>query len=384
MPKTQQELYDDFITELQNLKPDLTDTNEGSIIDILAGVTSSAVDEVSKLTLEEFKKTYFDTAEGVDLENLAVDHFGSTFARPGATKSTGVVTFSRATTAAGNVTIPVGTIVKTTSSATGSAQRFEVTAAVILTSTSINASVRAMVAGVNGNVQAAAVNVVESTLTDTTVTVSNASSFTGGAETQDDSTYRETIRNLLNALTGSTSSAIESKALTIAGVESANCVESKVFVKEWNISGNTSVGRYFSIVRAILYIADANGTASATLISDVRSAIESIRAVGVYIDVIGAVAISIDWTATIVLNPAGPNYATLQTSSQMIKDEMTKYVQDLPIGTSFSRSSANAYILAKFGPAGTNDLTSFTTSSPVGDIFVASNQKPVPGSIGTS
>jgi hypothetical protein len=379
--KTQSELYDDFILELQSQAPDLTDTNEGSEIDVLGGVVSTGVDEILKLVLDKFKKTFFSTAEDTDLEYLAKDHFGDSFARPQAAKAVGVVTFSRPNTLAGNVSILVGTIVKTPANAAGKSQRFTVTSAVTMTGLTINASVEAVLAGIDGNVQDATITQIETTLTDSSVTVNNAADFVGGAEAEDDSQYRETIRQLIQALSGATAAAIKAKALTVSGVELATCVEILQYVKEWNISGNNPVGAYFAIPRAKLYIADANGTASGALITAVSDAIEYTRACGVRVDVIGAVPITINWSATLTLNPAGLNYATLQTDTSMVVDEMTKYIQDLDIGSDFDRGLARLYIMNKFGAAGTDDLTDFVTNVPTGNISLLDNEKTIVGTI---
>jgi hypothetical protein len=381
MAKNLQELYEDFLTELQNLKPELTDTNEGSIIDVLAGATAAAVDEVSKVTIDEFKKTYFDTAEGDDLERLAVDHFNSDFARPAATKSTGTVTFSRPTATAGNVTIPEGTIVKTEANAAGSSQRFEVTSEVVMTGLTVNASVRAITAGPAGNVQADTVIDIESTLTDSTVVVTNDDEFTGGDDEENDSEYRETIRNKIQTLSGATADAITAKALTVAGVEIAKTVEYIQEVIEWDPAGEEVVGESFQLPRAKLYIADSNGTASSTLIQDVKDAIMETRACGVFVDVIAAIPVEVDWTAAITLDPDGPNYAELSVDTALITNEMQRYVQDLDIGDDFDRAAAKLYIMAKFGPSGTGDITDFVTSEPTGNVSISSTQKAIPGTM---
>lgn len=386
--KSFQELYDEFIGELQAQAPQLTDTHEGSIIDVMAGVTATAVSELSRITVDEFAKTFFSTAHGPevtggpdDLETLAVDHFGDSFARPEATKATGTVTFSRPTAAAGNVTINEGTIVKTAPNANGVSQRYEVVATVTMTGTSINASVRAVVAGIDGNALANKVNVIETTLTDNTIVVNNSSAFAGGEPTQTDAEYRETIRLLIETLRGATLSAIESKALTVDGVENATAIEFKQFVNEIDISTLNLVGDYFAIPRVKLYIADANGTASGALITDVQTAVDTTRAAGVRVEVVAAVALLQDWIAAITLNPSGPNFATLQTDTTMITDDMTKYIQDLAIGADFIRADAEAYIMALWGPSGTDDLTDFSTTTPTGEVSVAANQKLIPDDV---
>ena len=386
--KSIQELYDEFIAELQAQAPDLTDTHEGSIIDVLAGVTSTAVSELSRITVDEFAKTFFSTAHGPevtggpdDLETLAVDHFGDSFARPEATKATGTVTFSRPNTDAGNVTIAAGTIVKTEPNANGVSQRFEVVSTVTLTTTTINASVRAIVAGIDGNILANKCTKIETTLTDNTVTVNNGSAFAGGEPTQTDAEYRETIRLLIETLRGATLSAIQSKALTVDGVDKATAIEFLQYVNEINISNLNLIGDYFSIPRVKLYISDVNGTASQALIDDVQDAVDTTRAAGVRVEVVAAVALSQNWTATITLNPSGPNFATLQTDTTMLTDDMRKYIQDLAIGTDFIRADAEAYIMALWGPSGTDDLVDFSTTVPSGDVSVAANQKLIPNTM---
>jgi len=379
------------VAEVKSQASELTDFYEGSINDIILGAFLTAVEEAVAVTVSEFKKTFFDTASGPevtggvdDLENLAVDHFGSDFARPAAQKATGVVTFSRANTAAGNVTIAAGTVVKTPPDANGETQSFEVISGVTLTGTEISASVRAVVAGTPGNVEADTVTVIESTLTDPSVTVNNAAAMSGGAAEQTDALYRQTIKNQLLQLRGATKSSIEAKAKTVSGVEQATALESLQTVIEYDPSDGSTSGGHFQVARARLYIADANGTANAALVDLVEAAIESVRALGVRVDVIGATAVSLDWTASITLNPAGPNYGTLQTDASDIEQSMTQYVQELAIGADFDRAAARTAILAQWGPAGSNDLTDFVISVPSGDVATASNEKLTPGTISVS
>lgn len=388
--KSQQELYDEFVTELQNQAPALTDTNDGSQIDVIAGVVSFAVSELSRLTIDEFRKTFFDTANGPevtggpdDLETLAVDHFGADFARPAATAASGIVTFSRANADAGDCTIPAGTVVKTAPNADGEAQRFETESEVTMTGTSINATVNAIVAGTDGNVLADTVTEIEDALTDSTITVNNDDAFTGGAEEETDAEYRETIRNLLVSLTGATLAAIQAAALEVDGVETATAIENEMVVIEYDIATGLPVvdAEYFRIPRVILYIADANGTADADMIADVKAAIAEVRAAGVRVDVEAATALEFNWTAEIVLNPGGPNYAELSADPQDIIDTMTDYLADMAIGQDFDRSDADDAMEAIWGPSGTDDLVSFTTTTPSGDVAVDADEKIIPGTV---
>lgn len=380
-----------FIDELQAQRPDLSDETEGSIIDTLAGVMALGATEINRLIIDKFNKTYFNTAHGPevtgnddDLEALATDHFGDTFARPAAVKSTGAVTFSRANTSAGDVTIAIGTIVKTKPNANGEAQRFEVIAEVIMTGTSIAASVRALVAGTAGNAQAGTVTEIETALTDSSVVVTNGSPMSGGAEEEDDSQYRETIRAKIESLAGATLAAIEAAATAVAGVETATALEIDKPVVEYDIATDAikAGAKFFRIPYVTLYIADVNGTASAGLITSVRTALESVRAAGIRIDILAAIGLSFNWTAAITLNPAGPNYAELSTDTTKIRDAMKQYINQLAIGQDFDKSDADAAILAIFGSGGTNDLTAFTTTVPSGDVSVDPDKKLIAGTMG--
>jgi len=381
--RSQQEYYDIGKNQIQVTVPELTDFNDGSINDIILGTVATLTQEVTRLLLDRFKKTYFNSAEGTDLEYLATDHFGDGFARPDAQKAVGIVTFSRPNDLAGDCTILEGTIVKTTADANGESQRFETLSEVTMTGTEISASVRAITAGVAGNVSATTINVIETALTDATITVSNTGAMSGGAAEEDDAEYRETIKTLITSVRGSTKSAIEAAAKSVSGIEKATAHEFQVTVKEWDAGAGATVGESFEIANVKLYVADVNGVASDALIDLVDDAVDEVRAVGVRIETISAVASTINWTASITLNPAGPNYATLQSDTTLIVNSMIDYIEDFPIGQDFVRADAEAAILATWGPAGTNDLTDFSTTIPSGDISHASNEKAITGTIAT-
>lgn len=379
--KNFQDFYDVYKQQAQTQKPELTDFNEGAINDVLAGTTATVAQELVRILLDRFKKTYFSSAEGDDLEFLAVDHFGDPFARPGAQFAVGVVTFTRPNNSFGNVLIDTGTIVKTSPDANGQSQLFAVLSPVTMTGTLINASVQATVAGVAGNVVANAINTIQTALTDSSIVVTNLLPTAGGAAEETDAEYRETIKQLIETLKGATAAAIKAKALTVPGIEKATAIEFIQPVINWNIGGMVTEGDYFLLPKARLYVADANGTASQALLDLVKAAVLTTRAAGVYVETLAAIALALDWTATISLNPSGPNYAELSVDPQPIIDTMIEYIQDLDIGSDFSRALARQHILDLWGPTGTNDLTNFSTSTPSGDVTAAENEKLVPDTV---
>ncbi len=385
---SQQDLYDLYKNEIQSRNPSLTDFEEGSKLDSIGGGLSVAGAEIVKSIVDLFAKTYFATANGPevtqgpdDLELLAVDHFGDAFARPAASSAIGNVTFSRPTIAAGNVVIPAGTIVKTEKDANGESQRYATEALVTMTGLSIGASVTAVVAGAEGNALANKVTVIESALTDPSVVVTNPLAFSGGAAVATDADYREFIRRKIETLRGATKAAIEAAALNVAGIETATAIESLQFVIEWDVGNSLPIGDYFTIPRVKLYIADVNGTASQALIDAVKEAVYLVRAFGVRIDVLAATPLSVNWSAAIILNPGGPNFATLSVDATPIVETMEQYIRDIPIGTGFDKGLAKLAIMAIWGPTGTNDLTDMSTTVPVGNISATPTQKLLPGTV---
>jgi hypothetical protein len=400
--KSQQDLYDLFIATLQSNAPQLTDTLDGSTIDALAGVFSIAGTELSRYTINQFNKTFIDLANGPevtggpdDLQTLVVDHFGPAFARPAAVAAIDVATFSRASNAAGAITILAGTIVKTQPDANGNVQRYSTNSTVVLTASSIpsdltiSVPITAVVAGAAGDATVGTINVIESTLLDPTITTSNAGNATG-EDAQDDATYRETIRNLIVALRAATRLAIQSAALSVPGVVVATAIEVETPVVFWNPATNEPLNaavmgifEYFIIPFVTLYIADATGSANSSLIAAVKAAINPIRAFGVNINIQGATAITINWSALLTLNPSGPNFSLFSSDTTEITDSMASYVSNLGAGVSFVRATARTAILAIWGPGGTNDLTDFQTTVPSGDVTIASNQTAIPGTIET-
>lgn len=389
---SQQELYALFLNTLQSFAPDLTDVNEGSISDSLAGAASLLAVELQKGVIDRFNKTFIETSHGPevtqgadDLQTLATDHFGTGFARPSASSALGTVTFSRPNTNAGAIPIPAGSIVKTAPDASGVSQRYSTVLPVTLTGLSINASVSALVGGSAGNAQVGAVNQIESSLLDSSIVVTNGTAFVGGAEAQDDATYRETIRNKIEILRGAALAAIQAAALNVPGVATATPIETLQAVIPYNIAtGLPVVGAiWFYIPNAVLYIADVNGNADSALIAAVQAAIAGIRAGGVRVVVTGAAPLSLNWTASITLNPAGANYAALSANTSLLTAAMANYINTLPIGTGFTKAAADAAILAIWGPSGSNDLASFQTAFPAAGIAVSATQKLIAGTMGT-
>lgn len=226
----------------------------------------------------------------------------------------------------------------------------------------VTIGIEALVAGAAGSATAGAINVIESSLLDSSIVALNAGNATG-VDAEDDSEYRETIRELIVSLRAAVKAAIEAAAKTVSGVISATAVEIEQAVVTWNIGLNApqlapiaGVYEYFYIPYVTLYIAQTSGPATPTQVAEVIAAINPIRAFGVNITVTAANTVTINWSLHPILNPAGPNFATLSGNTAALTQSMQTYIATLGTGVSFIRQTAEAAILALYGPKGTNDL----------------------------
>ena len=382
--RTQEELFQIFKDEVVSLGGDITDFSEGSMLDIIGGSTSIVGNEISELIISEFSKTYFSLASGADLELLALDRFGDSFNRLPSQAATGAVTFSRENNSAGNVQINEGTVVKTERDANGLEIRFRTTEQVIMTQLSVDAEVEAFVGGIQGNVSANKVTVVETGLTDQSITVTNSSAMAGGTNELTDSEYRERIRALIEALAGATEAAIRGAAQSAAGVSSVALATEKRVVIDYDISTQAikADASFFRIPYPVVYVSDQNGNFSETLLANARQAVNRIKSFGVNVEVRGATAQQLNWTASITLNASGPNYSILQEDTSLIVDSMRNYInQTIRIGRGFDRITASQAILGIWGPLGSGDLTAFNTTKPSGSVAVSANTKLIAGTI---
>ena len=391
--KTAEELRVIYQDEVKAEEGDFTDFSEGSMHDVLAGAFSIALNEQIELVISEFTKTFFDTAQGPDennggdddIERLAVDHYGDKFTRPAATKATTTVDFSRPTADAGDILVPAGSVVKTEKDETGIEQRFTVDSAFTLMGLSESGvQVTAVEAGSDSNVDIGKISVIETPLGDSSIVVTNPAKAAGGADEQTTPTYRETIRALIDSLAGATKAAIEGELLAKAEIGFVSPIEEILPVIEYDIGlEDIKAGAtFFRIPYPTVYIADPNGSSSPSLIALAEEALEGVRACGVKAVVKGAVASSLDWDASITLNPSGPNFAELSSDPQNIIDSMTDYInKELEIGEGFVRSEAEKFIKEVWGPLGTDDITAFTTNTPSGDIAPVAGTKIIAGTI---
>lgn len=380
---SKQDFYALYKSTVQAADPDhdqLSDWSDGSINDMLAGACAVIGAELQFRIVEQFNKTLFANAEGAELDELVEDHFGEEFARTGDVKAVGVAKFTRSSSLI-EETVDAGTIIETTTPIGGTATQFETDIDLVLGVgvTSGYVTITAKVAGSAGNVDAGEITTINPPLAGFTVT--NETETAGGDEELSDSEYLGHVGDLISTLRGGTDTGIEAKIRSVPGIEKASVHTTFQAVKNWNIAGGAVEGSAYTIVVSKAYIADANGTGNDALVALAEEAVAAEKAAGVNILVIAASAQSMDWTAAFTLNVSGPNFAALSADPEPIAQTMRDYIENLGIGDDFVRATANAYVLSKWGPSGSNDITTFTTSVPSGDVSTGANVKLIAGTM---
>jgi hypothetical protein len=369
--KSAQELYDIGRAEAELRSDDrLSDWNEGSIADIIVGVTMTLADEVINLMLDRYNKTYIDNAEGADLDRLGKDHWD--LLRQGASKSTGTLTFSRASASAGDVLIVAGLTVRTDTQPDGSVIKFVTTEQQTMTGLTVDVAAECDTAGVIGNVDAGTISLISDALPDPSITVTNAAPFAGGQDAESDSEYRESIKDQARIIRGATRKAVEARARKVPGVANASIHEQYVAVRAWDEALSTPFGPVFKMLKPTLFVSDSSGNASTAMKVAVRAAIEDTRAAGVYFRVDGGIKTDLTIVVEITFDAgASPD---LEADATPILQTLIEYVNALPAGALFDRSLAEAAVLAIWGPTGNGQLTDFQIVTPVGDVQADENE----------
>ena len=300
-PRTPQEyfqIYKDSITASGELR----DFSEGSMLDILGGGFSLCVNEVAELMINEFRKTYFDTATEADLDALALDHFGARFARPQGTPSSVLVTFTRPDTTEA-VNIPTGTVLETAPDAVGNVVTFLTDEVAVFAVGTDTVTVRATSTevGLTQNVAAATITVIAEAFP-FVVSVTNNDPASGASNPETDDEFRETIKQLIVALAGATKTAIRGALLAHPSIGFAEVEEHLREVVNYSRETNGPVGESYFIPDGVVYVADLAGEVSDGVVAIAENIVNGSRACGTFIPVLGArpVRVPITYQATLV------------------------------------------------------------------------------------
>lgn len=258
------------------------------------------------------------TATGTDLDSFVQD-FGLT--RLPASAAEGQATFTLSSPATQQVLVPVGTIVQTS----GGAIQYQVIAdttqagyspslkAYVIqpNTTSINATIQALIAGTSSNVQVGLLNQLGSNLTGVSG-VSNAAAITNGLDAESDVALRTRFVNFLQSLRLATQQAITS---------AINSVQQglKVLLVANTTPSNTPRVGFFTAV-----VDQGGATLSSSLQTLLTAAIQAATAFTISFAVVAPIATIANVSLTIRVNTT----QVIETTS-VIKTNVTNAIEAL-------------------------------------------------------
>lgn len=344
---------------------------EGSDINVLLGAGSGMANEVVRQVAIAERSLFLDTATGEELDRLAFDHYGIT--RKDASPATGQVTFSRPGAGAAG-TIPVGFRVQSVEKQKIGGTEiitpgpiFQTTqpAAFATSTTTVTVPVESLVAARGQGARAGRVIATVDAPFDTTITVTNAAAIAGGADAEDDATFRERVRRFWLVVERGTLAALEFGALLVPGVAKATAIEL--------LDPNGDPAR---VVR--LFVSDADGASSQTMVDAVEAKLKGDptatdpldrgwRAAGINVVVLGGtpVSVPITWKLSFA---AGVD--TLVASGQ-VRAATVAFVNSLSPGQTLFVSDLMAIAKSIAGVIVPSDAV----QAPVGDLV------PQPGEV---
>ncbi len=288
--------FDDLYTiakaELQLRRPDLF-ASPGDVSDFILAAIAAAADKAIQHANEEMRKTFVDGATGDDLTVLISDHYGIT--RQEATAAQVTIGFTRSVFTAGAGSIPAGTTVATEIDISGERQEFTTDAIVTWGATEVGTktvTATAVNEGVAGNVDAATITDIVSSIFDANITCSNAAVAAGGNAEESDAQLRERARLYPSTIRRGTSDAIVFGALQVPSVRIATVHEDS--------GGN-----------ATLYVADEAGGSTAEMVLDVETELDEWRCAGVPVTVTGGYVLEQDIDISLTVR-AGTDVVALE------------------------------------------------------------------------
>ena len=300
-------LYENMKNYMSSNQKKVTDYNEGSII--------STIFEAVARSLE---RAYIDVRNGYsnNLKQIPYELFN--FKKKEGAYSTGSVTFSRATPINKKTIIPIGTIIS------DGEHKFRTTGMgeiKIGDKDSNDVPVTAEETGLNNNVDANTITVIESILSDDIVAVNNKNRTTGGTDTETDVQLEERFKQFINGLQGTNIYGFKSSILSIKGIRSVAIVEHHPAKQ--------------NIYNATVYVDDGTGILTPELKQSVEDTINGkdnsvypgCRAAGIQVLVASAEPVNVKLSVKVLV------YRTdEETARADVKDAMVEEINGLTIG----------------------------------------------------
>jgi uncharacterized phage protein gp47/JayE len=330
-------LMQNMAAAVQSAAAQLLDLTVGSTLRAVLEANASVALWIQWLILLVLQTTRAATSTGSDLDSWMAD-FALT--RLPAVPATGVVTFTRFTTI-GTALVPVGSLVRTsdgtqtfvvsvdtTNTSWNAGQNGYVMAS---TAATMDAPVTAQVAGSAGNVQAGVITLLASAIPGIDA-VGNAAAFANGLDAETDAAFRSRFQNYIDS---------RSRATALAVGYAVNSIQQGLVYKiqeNQDPAGNQLMGSF------VVTVDDGSGYPSATLLSTVQTAVDSVRPVGSIFTIQPPAVISVNVVLTLTTTGS-------TTSTQLagpVGSALTVFINSLPIGASLpiSRIAQLAYAVS--------------------------------------
>lgn len=283
--------------------------NDGDVTEAQAHGAGAMGDAAIKFTIQAFKETFLDGAKADALTALVDDHLN--IQRQPETAAQATVRWARTGAGAG-FTLLAGFVVGSAFDSAGNTILYTTNADVTFGAADNgphDVVVTAEVAGKAGNVAIGKITRIVDPKPDPFLTVTNLAVAAGGNDEESDEELRVRARLFWQTLRRGTLAALEFGSLQVATVRTVKASE------------NLDTGMVTVVV------ADSDGGSTAQMISDVERELESWRAGGVTVNVLGGTQLAVDVTGTLVVNDGVDPAALAPLCVAAIESRMRKQRQ---------------------------------------------------------
>ncbi len=338
-------LVSNMSASVQGASATVLDVTVGSVLRALLEASASVALWLQYLILQVLSMTRLSSSVGPDADSWVGD-FG--MVRLPAAASQGVVTMSSFNPSAQAAVITNGMTVRLSDGS----QTFTVVNGPYVRAigqASIDVTVRALLPGVAGNVQAGAVNILGTAISGID-TVSNASAFAGGAAAETDAGLRARFVNYINTRAQATEQAILYAAQAVGPSISVSIQENLT------ASGAVDPGNINVVAD------DGSGSPPASVLAAVAAAIDPVRPVGTTVTVTAPSVIDVTVAATLTVVGGADQAATIATAATALQT----FINSLSVGQMLPFSRAIAVLYASSSSIG--NVTGLTMNGATADL----------------
>lgn len=365
------DLVSEQVTAMQAAATGLVDLAIGSILLSICESNAGVAQWIQQLIVNLLVITRAATCSGSDLDSWMADF---SFSRLSAVQATGQVIFSRFT-ATNQALIPVGSQVTTTDGT----QAFTVTTdtanaaydptqlgyVIAAGVSSLSVPVQANTAGSAGNAQAGTVTIISGSI-QYVDTVTNAVTFSNGADAETDDAFRSRFVLWIASLSKATKAAIGYALSSMQTGVTYTLTENVAY------NGTAQPGYFYAVVD------DGSGSPSSTFIGQAYSAIDAVRGFTITFGVFPPVLVSANVSMVITTDPSGNHSAIVA----LITSALQSYIASLSLGQllPYTQLATIAYGASSL----VTNVSSVTLNSGTSDLAASGQQVIRAGTISVS